>query len=721
MKETTTQRSFIVYYVYPQRRTCLGLKLDNAFIFLMESVKEFRDWFVSKCKVTAAAAILTGGTSGQDSKYGGNIVTPRSIPQFIVPCSGDVSRQSSEDKFSRDDDARSVTSDSSAPYSERNSPAVSLSGSYSCLALPKSPVMTRSAPVTPRQEHKPRIGTRNDRHSLTSIDTLRDDGSEQSIYTSANQSTYSLPRRSLDVIVTNTTQIPSLNYTTTQQKSPLLMRGVAVDQFGVSNSWTARDDYSGASASGVSGSASILSSVPGNGRHKRSASSKASAGKLTLPLNQNGPSSAHSSSPRMDPFPTISVSSPGVSCMEEGASKYSQRNRYVGGNDNVSPSAVSPHKNKVRGHNYYRRRSSLSDLNVDEANYLSGLASQSSGCKSAGPSPTPRRKFHKQNSPLIEQRPFNVVSPSSPISPVNRLELRNDNSLGRKRSVSQLQAHLVAEYGELKFSFQYLPEQKQLKILLIRAENLGGNVKGDSQINAFAKISLMPGKLQKKVTDTIKHSRNPVFNKEFYFQISQQDNLEQMHLKIKLMNRPKNLVPEFLGETCVHLSDYHLLRENRMWKDLGPKSSEADLGCIQTTILFQPWENRISATVEQAKGLRPNRITGTVDPYVRVELSLNGELKERHQTKIKKKCMEPVFGDKFMFCISPQPETMRCTAITFSVYDHERLRTDEMIGQVRLGFKATEDTELTQWREALQNPGEKITKWHHLMLAMKFN
>lgn len=40
-----------------------------------------------------------------------------------------------------------------------------------------------------------------------------------------------------------------------------------------------------------------------------------------------------------------------------------------------------------------------------------------------------------------------------------------------------------------------------------------------------------------------------------------------------------------------------------------------DLGCIQTTILFQPWENRINATVEQAKGLRPNRLTGTVGKY----------------------------------------------------------------------------------------------------------
>lgn len=47
-----------------------------------------------------------------------------------------------------------------------------------------------------------------------------------------------------------------------------------------------------------------------------------------------------------------------------------------------------------------------------------------------------------------------------------------------------------------------------------------------------------------------------------------------------------------------------------------------DLGCIQTTILFQPWENRISATVEQAKGLRPNRITGTVGKWLFPMLSI---------------------------------------------------------------------------------------------------
>lgn len=104
-----------------------------------------------------------------------------------------------------------------------------------------------------------------------------------------------------------------------------------------------------------------------------------------------------------------------------------------------------------------------------------------------------------------------------------------------------------------------------------------------------------------------------------------------------------------------------------------------------------------------------------------MELSLDGETKERFQTKTKKKCMDPVFSEKFQFSISPQPETLQCTAITFTVYDHERLRSDEMIGQVRLGFKATEDSELIQWREALQRPGEKITKWHHLMLASKFN
>ncbi|CAI9733770.1 calcium-dependent domain-containing 4C-like [Octopus vulgaris] len=690
----------------------------------MESVKELRDWFVSKCKVTVAANLITGGCSGQDSqaKYGGTLVTPSSIPQFIIPCSGDVSRQSSEEKFSQEDDVRSQTSESSAPYSDRISPAVSLSGSYSCLTLPKSPMMIRSAPVSPRQEHRPRIGGRNDRHSLTSIDTLRDEGSEQHSYAASSHSTYSLPRRSVDVLVPHAAQSLFVTNTMASMSSSLLRATDGCSRWvdetaaafggGASYSYN-RGGYdiscnsvgsggggggsggsggggissgSGAgSGIGVGGGAAIGSSnscsVPYNGRYNRS--SKASAGQLSLPLDKNSPSlSVHSTSgyTRMDKRPVISVSSPVVSKDERGSMEFQENGR-----DDATPGAMSPHKNKIRGHSYHRRRSSLSDLNVDSAKYLSDLAGQVPGYKSAGPSPTPRRKYHKCTSPLMEHKTFNTLTPSSPSSPGSstgtRFELKSDSSLTGKRSISQLQAHLVAEFGELKFSFQYVPEQRQFKVLLIRAENLGGN-KSDNQINAFAKISLRPGKQQKKVTDVFKHSKNPIFNKEYIFSNIETKDFAKMHLKIKLVNRQKNLVPEFLGETCVHLSDYNLLVENRMWKDLGPKSSEADLGCIQTTILFQPWENRINATVEQAKGLRPNRLTGTVDPYVRVELSLDGETKERFQTKTKKKCMDPVFSEKFQFSISPQPETLQCTGITFTVYDHERLRSDEMIGQI---------------------------------------
>ncbi|GAB1605238.1 synaptotagmin-9 isoform X1 [Argonauta hians] len=586
----------------------------------MESVKELRNWFVSKCKVTVATNLITGGCSGQDSqsKYGGGtLVTPSSIPQFIIPTSGDVSRQSSEDKFSQEDDVRSLTSESSAPFSDRNSPAVSLSGSYSCLTLPKSPMMVRSAPVSPRQEQRPPIGGRNDRHSLTSIDTLRGDHSEQHSYAASCHSTYSLPRRSLDVLVAHAPQ-SFLNSNTMAAVTSGLQRATDgcsrwVDETaaafgggggsggggsgggsgGGGTSFHHRGGYeiscsnvgagSGACISsvagcGVGGGAAIgssnSSSIQYSGRYNRS--SKASAGQLSLPLDKNAPSlSVHYSSgySKMDKRPIISVSSPVVGKDEQGRTEYQENDR-----GDITPGAVSPHKNKVRGHSYHRRRSSLSDLNVDNAKYLSDLAGQVPGYKSAGPSPTPRRKYHKCTSPLNEHKSFSALTPSSPSSPgstsASRFELKAENPHARKRSGSQLQAHLVAEFGELKFSFQQLPEQRQFKVLLIRAENLAGN-KSDNQINAFAKISLRPGKQQKKVTDVIKHSKNPVFNKEYIFTNIDTKELAKMHLKIKLVNRQKNLVPEFLGETCVHLSDYDLLLDNRMWKDLGPKSSEA--------------------------------------------------------------------------------------------------------------------------------------------------
>lgn len=41
--------------------------------------------------------------------------------------------------------------------------------------------------------------------------------------------------------------------------------------------------------------------------------------------------------------------------------------------------------------------------------------------------------------------------------------------------------------------------------------------------------------------------------------------------------------------------------------------------------------------------------------------------------------------------------------------------SDGPIGQVILGYGATEDTENEQWQNAIRDPGKEFTRWHALL------
>ena len=109
------------------------------------------------------------------------------------------------------------------------------------------------------------------------------------------------------------------------------------------------------------------------------------------------------------------------------------------------------------------------------------------------------------------------------------------------------------------------------------------------------------------------------------------------------------------------------------------------------------------------------------DAYVRVALQQPGRPETRIQTKIRKKTQNPVYGEEHLMTISPRIEDLNYSRLTFTVYSRETIRSDEAIGQVRLGLGATEESEFTHWNNVLQNPGRDYTSWHTLMEADAFN
>ncbi len=100
---------------------------------------------------------------------------------------------------------------------------------------------------------------------------------------------------------------------------------------------------------------------------------------------------------------------------------------------------------------------------------------------------------------------------------------------------------------------------------------------------------------------------------------------------------------------------------------------------------------------------------------MKVELTQPNRAECKKQTKVKKKTQNPAFNEEYIFPISPKIEDLNFTSLTLTVFDHETIRSDEVLGEVKLGYGATEDSEFNHWNQVLQNPGREYRHWHTLM------
>jgi hypothetical protein len=64
--------------------------------------------------------------------------------------------------------------------------------------------------------------------------------------------------------------------------------------------------------------------------------------------------------------------------------------------------------------------------------------------------------------------------------------------------------------------------------------------------------------------------------------------------------------------------------------------------------------------------------------------------------------------------ISPKIEDLTYTSLTLTVYDRVHLRHDAPLGTVRLGYGASEPSQVAHWNRVLQNPGRAYIESHML-------
>ena len=510
----------------------------------MDAIREVKEWLMFKFQTSQTKQ----SDDGSNAK-GFGALTPQSIPEFVIPGSGNSSRRTSSDcygdlemDFER---KRNSYGGRSCTLSPPGSPGrLSPSGSTPCFQTINRK-QCQSAPVTPKHELRAIVQCSRAAHSTPRLDGSNDGTNDDPLSFAA----MSLPHFRVQT---------SYGFSTLSE-TPHTRRKESLFHDGNDSLLPRRSTIRGLRNSKYqkfndSSSPDIsLLSTPSIRSPCMPSSSMPSV--IVTAAKQN--SVSRSPSPDVYSFsghygrrlsPTYCLNGTGILNVSKYNRYYNRRRSSLqmmvntsSGLDSSSASEASTPSNGSIERIYDQPRHSCGDLQVR-------------------PPSTPTMKRHSE--PSI-QNEVKLTEPPKPRSCSYDVISHHINS------PKSSQTHLFAPYGELKFNFQYLPASSQLKVTLIRAENLGGHHKQDRPLNSFAKLYLMPGKLQKQGTSVVKRSRNPVYDQEFYFHDIDIEQLRSMSLVIRLFSKSPNLkLSDFIGNVTIPLDNYDVMVENRLWKDL---------------------------------------------------------------------------------------------------------------------------------------------------------
>uniref|UniRef100_A0A915Q2R2 C2 domain-containing protein n=1 Tax=Setaria digitata TaxID=48799 RepID=A0A915Q2R2_9BILA len=127
-------------------------------------------------------------------------------------------------------------------------------------------------------------------------------------------------------------------------------------------------------------------------------------------------------------------------------------------------------------------------------------------------------------------------------------------------------------------------------------------------------------------------------------------------------------------------------------------------GNIHYKLDYDFGSNKLSVTIFECKGLLAMDRNGTSDPYIKVYLLPEG--KQKFETKIKRKCLNPVFNEMFAFNVTFTE--LQCKTLQLVVYDFDRLRKDDRIGQLSIPLEKV-DFGITVEEWSRLNPPEQET------------
>jgi hypothetical protein len=324
---------------------------------------------------------------------------------------------------------------------------------------------------------------------------------------------------------------------------------------------------------------------------------------------------------------------------------------------------------------------------------------------------------YAQRKPLIAQQTGELVGDIVDHTTEIVETLRRSSSSGQIVEPSDPSQVLGTLHCTIRYSF----DKNALVVTVNRCENLPAKDSTAKSSDPYVKLQLLPEKQHKVKTRVMRRTLNPVYDEDFTFYGIHFSQMPALTLHFVVLSFDRYSRDDVIGEVMLDLealdlstSDSNPLPISREITPRSYKLKSQGRGEILVSLCYQPAANRITVVVLKARNLPKMDITGLSDPYVKIYLLYNDQRIAKKKTHVKKRTLNPVFNESFVFELPHLEEGLKNISLEFMLLDWDRVTKNEVIGRLELGGDKCEGTALHHWNEVLASPRRQIAEWHKL-------
>ncbi|XP_022129305.1 synaptotagmin-4 [Pieris rapae] len=329
------------------------------------------------------------------------------------------------------------------------------------------------------------------------------------------------------------------------------------------------------------------------------------------------------------------------------------------------------------------------------------------------PQTTSPPRPHTPNPPSAATTPHTPTAPNEP-TPLSK-ELADVHATEKIKPLEPETND--GKLGDLHFKLWYENVKSALVVSVVSCQNLPGREPAGP--DPYVKLQLLPEKQHKVKTRVVRKTRCPVYDEDFTFYGIAPHQLTGITLHFVVLSFDRYSRDEIIGEVVSPLSTLQLQSGEAMalCREIQPRSLKmrsVGRGEVLVSLCWQPAAARLTVVLLKARNLPKMDVTGLADPYVKMYLLYNGQRIAKKKTHVKKRTLNPVFNESFVFEVPAAPNaTLDHVSLELLVLDWDRVTKNEVIGRVELGANGTGSAR-HHWREVQAAPRRQIADWHKL-------